>query len=144
MKSSPTFYLLCSAAALTTLSSCETLENPAFNLIMEEFASRSGNNAVIGVWQLVKGIHASQRQIKAAQDRASDATEKAKEKKVRYAAVKVPKEDGGKGDRVMIIDANTGKPKDEKTYAIKDGASKGESKHIGGVEATVVDNIQAL
>jgi len=96
------------------------------------------------ILELIEGIRASQQQINEAQRRAAYASEQAKARKVRYAAVKVPKADDGNGDRVMIIDSQTGKPKDDKTYAVQGGASKGEAKKIGGVEATVVDNIGGL
>jgi len=142
MKKAHNVLLSCTTAL--TLASCAALDNPMVTGIIDNAIGRSGNAAAYQVWQLVKGIHANQMQIQAAQRRAAYASEQAKARKVRYAAVKVPKADDGNGDRVMIIDSQTGKPKDDKTYAVQGGASKGEAKKIGGVEATVVDNIGGL
>jgi|GEM_PF-4140458 len=153
------YTLLLGCAAATTLASCE-----AVNPLASPYGTPSSTGSSAGrifrplagvipipglaqafqIWELIEGIRASQQQINEAQKQAGYASQQAKSKKVRYAAVKVPKSDNAKGDRVMIIDSETGKPKDDKTYAVKGGASKGELKKIGGVKATVVANISGL
>jgi len=144
------YTLLLGCAAATTLASCEALNSLASLRAIPGLRGIPGLGGIPGVsqafqiWELIEGIRASQQQINEAQRRAAYASEQAKARKVRYAAVKVPKADDGNGDRVMIIDSQTGKPKDDKTYAVRGGASKGEAKKIGGVEATVVDNIGGL
>ena len=153
------YTLLLGCAAATTLASCEAL-----NSLPSRYGTPSSTGSMAGgilgpiikgsaipyvaqayqLWELIQGIRASQQQINEAQKQANYASQQAKSKKVRYAAVKVPKSDNAKGDRVMIIDSETGKPKDNKTYAVEGGASKGELKKIGGVKATVVANISGL